>query len=57
MRFITAFAAGIKVKSFITGTARMRQRPLGELVEKLNELGAKITYIEKEAYPPILVEG
>jgi 3-phosphoshikimate 1-carboxyvinyltransferase len=57
MRFVTAYAAGIKVKTFITGTDRMKQRPLGILVEKLKELGTNITYIENEGFPPIRIEG
>ena len=57
MRFVTAYAAGINVKTYITGSDRMKQRPIGILVEKLKELGTPITYIEKEGFPPILVEG
>lgn len=57
MRFVTAFASNIKVKSFITGTDRMKHRPLGILVDKLIELGASISYIEDEGYPPIRIEG
>lgn len=57
MRFLTAYAGGINVKSYITGFDRLKQRPLGILVEKLRELGTTITYIEKEGFPPILVEG
>ena len=57
MRFLTAFAAGINVKSYITGFERMKQRPLGILVDKLRELGTTITYVEKEGFAPILVEG
>lgn len=57
MRFVTAYAAGINVKSYITGSERMKQRPLGILVEKIKELGTPITYMAAEGYPPILVEG
>lgn len=57
MRFLTAYAGGINVKSYITGFDRLKQRPLGILVEKLRELGTLITYVEKEGFPPILVEG
>ncbi len=57
MRFLTAYAAGINVKSYITGSERMKQRPLGILVNKLKELGTNITYTQKEGFPPILVEG
>lgn len=57
MRFVTAYAANINVKSYITGSERMKQRPLGILVEKLKELGASIIYAEKEGFPPIRIEG
>jgi len=57
MRFVTAYAANINVKTFITGTDRMKQRPLGILVDKLKELGSSITYIGDEGFPPIRIEG
>ncbi len=57
MRFVTAYAGGIHVKCYITGSERMKHRPLGILVEKLRELGTLITYMEEDGYPPILVEG
>lgn len=57
MRFITAYASNINVKSYITGSDRMKERPLGILVEKLQELGTSISYMEKEGFPPIRVEG
>ncbi len=57
MRFVTAYAANINVNSYITGSERMKQRPLGILVEKLKELGASISYAEKEGFPPIRIEG
>ncbi len=57
MRFITAYAAGIHVKCFLTGSDRMKERPLGILVDKLREVGASIQSIEKEGFPPILIEG
>jgi 3-phosphoshikimate 1-carboxyvinyltransferase len=57
MRFITAYASGINVKSYITGSERMKQRPIGILVDKLVELGTNIEYTEKVGFPPILIEG
>lgn len=57
MRFVTAYAANINVKSYITGSERMKHRPLGILVEKLRELGSSISYAEKEGFPPIRIEG
>lgn len=58
MRFLTAFyacQAGRKVK--MLGTDRMYQRPIGILVDALNSLGAKISYADREGYPPLNIEG
>ncbi len=57
MRFITAFASAINVKSLITGSERMKERPLGILVNTLKQIGASIRYLNNEGYPPIIVEG
>ena len=57
MRFITAYASAINVKSLITGSNRMKERPLSILVDTLNGIGAHIKYTENDGFPPILVEG
>lgn len=57
MRFLTAYFANIAGEHIITGTERMRNRPIGVLVDALRELGADIEYLEKEGYPPLLVRG
>lgn len=57
MRFLTAFAAATQRDSIMTGTDRMKQRPIGILVDALRSLGAKIQYLEKEGYPPMHIEG
>ena len=41
----------------MTGTERMRQRPIGVLVDALRQLGAKIDYVEQEGFPPLRVKG
>ena len=41
----------------LTGEARMKERPIGHLVDALREAGAKITYQENEGYPPLLIEA
>ena len=41
----------------LTGEPRMKERPIGHLVDALREAGAKITYKEKEGYPPLLIEA
>ena len=58
MRFLTAYFAsspGKKVK--ITGSRRMQQRPIKTLVSALNNLGANISYLGKEGYPPLEILG
>ncbi|MEN8815779.1 MAG: 3-phosphoshikimate 1-carboxyvinyltransferase [Nonlabens sp.] len=58
MRFGTAFFAIQEGKEIIlTGSDRMKQRPIGILVEGLNKLGADISYLEKEGFPPLKIKG
>ncbi|MCU4175697.1 3-phosphoshikimate 1-carboxyvinyltransferase [Carboxylicivirga sp. N1Y90] len=57
MRFLTAFLSKIVGEWTITGSERMKQRPIKTLVDALNQLGAKIEYIEKEGYPPLRIFG
>lgn len=57
MRFLTAFLSKIVGEWIITGSERMKQRPIKLLVDALNQLGAKIEYIEKEGYPPLRIFG
>ena len=58
MRFMTAFLA---VKDgdehVLTGTERMRHRPIGVLVDALHHLGADIQYTGEEGYPPLRIKG
>ncbi len=56
MRFLTAYlAVTTKHNVEITGTDRMKQRPIGILVEALNKVGCEITYKGKEGFPPLLI--
>lgn len=58
MRFLTAFFAiqeGNEV--ILTGSDRMRERPIKILVEALNQLGAEISYEENKGFPPIRIQG
>lgn len=58
MRFLTAYFAaqdGFEVQ--LTGSSRMKERPIKILVDALNELGAEILYIEKEGFPPLKIKG
>ncbi len=57
MRFLTAFLSKIVGEWTITGSERMKQRPIKILVKALNKLGAKIEYLEKEGYPPLRIFG
>jgi len=57
MRFLTAyFAAGDK-EVILTGSERMKERPVGELVQALIKLGANIRYTEKKGFPPLKING
>ena len=57
MRFLTAFLS-IEEGSFnLTGTERMKQRPIGILVDALKSIGAQITYLENEDFPPLHISG
>ncbi|HEY1023648.1 MAG TPA: 3-phosphoshikimate 1-carboxyvinyltransferase [Sphingobacteriaceae bacterium] len=57
MRFLTAFAALQNGETTLTGTERMKQRPIGILAEALKTLGAAIEYTEKDGYPPLRITG
>ncbi|WP_430813248.1 3-phosphoshikimate 1-carboxyvinyltransferase [Carboxylicivirga sp. RSCT41] len=57
MRFLTAFLSKIVGEWVITGSSRMKERPIKTLVDALNQLGGKIEYIEKEGYPPLRIFG
>ena len=55
MRFCTAYLALCGDNHVITGTDRMKQRPIGLLAEALQALGADIDYMGKPGYPPLKV--
>lgn len=58
MRFLTAFFAIQEGKEVIlTGSSRMKERPIKILVEALNHLGAEISFEENEGFPPIRIKG
>ncbi|WP_333694755.1 3-phosphoshikimate 1-carboxyvinyltransferase [Flavobacterium sp.] len=58
MRFLTAYFAIQEGKEVIlTGSSRMKERPLKILVEALQQLGADISYIENQGFPPIRIKG
>ncbi len=57
MRFLTAYLAVTEGTHIITGTERMRHRPIGILVDALRALGAEIEYVGQEGFPPLKVTG
>ena len=57
MRFLTAFYAIKNEAIALTGSERMKQRPIGILVDALRDLGAEINYQENEGFPPLVFTG
>ena len=57
MRFLTAYYAISSESVIMTGTERMKNRPISILVEALRSLGADIEYVEKEGFPPLKING
>ena len=57
MRFMTAYLCTQEGEHVITGTERMRHRPIGILVDALRYLGADIEYVGEEGYPPLKIKG
>lgn len=57
MRFLLAYYATTGQAKILTGSSRMKERPIGPLVDALNQLGADITYLEKEGYPPLKIDA
>ena len=57
MRFSTAYFSTTPGTHVVTGTERMRQRPIGVLVEALRQLGADISYVEAEGFPPLRIQS
>ena len=57
MRFMTAYLSVTPGEHTITGTERMRHRPIRVLVDALRTLGADIQYADEEGYPPLHING
>ena len=58
MRFLTAFFATQENREVVlTGSSRMKERPIKILVDALRQLGAEISYKENEGFPPIRIKG
>ena len=58
MRFLTAYFSSQPGKEvMLTGSPRMKERPIKILVDALRDMGADIEYGEKEGYPPLKIKG
>lgn len=57
LRFLTAYLALQPGKWVLTGSDRMKQRPVGILSDALIDLGARIDYLARPGYPPLLING
>lgn len=57
MRFLTAYLSQQEGSYILTGSDRMKERPIGHLVEALNSIGADINYLEKDGFPPLAING
>jgi 3-phosphoshikimate 1-carboxyvinyltransferase len=57
MRFMAAYLSQKEGKWLLTGSERMKQRPIGELVDSLKKLGAKIKFAGQPGFPPLIITG
>ncbi|MEH6308283.1 3-phosphoshikimate 1-carboxyvinyltransferase [Olivibacter sp. CPCC 100613] len=57
MRFLTAYLSTVPGTFILTGSERMKQRPIGLLVDALRSIGAAINYTEQDGFPPLLIKG
>lgn len=57
LRFLMTAVSMTKGTFVLTGSERMKQRPVKPLVDALRSLGVSIDYLEKESYPPIMIKG
>jgi len=57
MRFLCAYFAATPGEHILTGSPRMQERPVEDLVNALRLLGAEITYTGKWGFPPLHIKG
>ncbi|HRY33360.1 MAG TPA: 3-phosphoshikimate 1-carboxyvinyltransferase [Bacteroidales bacterium] len=57
LRFLTSYLANLPGSWLLTGDKRMKQRPVGALVEALLQIGADIRYTGQANFPPLLING
>ena len=56
-RFLTAYYSIAEGEKILTGSERMKSRPIGSLVDALRSMGAEIEYLENTGFPPIKIRG
>jgi 3-phosphoshikimate 1-carboxyvinyltransferase len=57
MRFLSAYLSSVPGVYQLTGSERMKKRPIGVLVKGLEEIGADIEYMEQDGFPPLKIFG
>ncbi len=58
MRFLTSYFSNQEGRTVtLTGSERMKQRPVKPLVNALRDLGAEIEYLENDGFPPLKITG
>ena len=58
MRFLTAYFSIQEGRTVtLTGSKRMTERPIKILVDALKDLGAEISYVDNDGFPPIKITG
>ncbi|MBK1898256.1 3-phosphoshikimate 1-carboxyvinyltransferase [Chryseobacterium paridis] len=58
MRFLTSYFSIFEGRdTILTGSGRMKERPIKNLVNALRDLGADIEYMENEGFPPLQIKG
>jgi 3-phosphoshikimate 1-carboxyvinyltransferase len=57
MRPITAVLCNSSGEYVLTGEPRMEERPIAHLIDAVRQLGADVTYLKKEGYPPLKIRG
>lgn len=56
-RFLVTYLASLQGNWLLTGSERMKSRPVKDLVDSLKQLGADIQYTEREGYAPLRING
>jgi 3-phosphoshikimate 1-carboxyvinyltransferase len=57
MRFLTGLLSITPGRFLLTGSERMKERPIGILVNALRSMGADISYVQRDGYPPLRIRG